>query len=135
VLHALVEARPRQLLAVRRERPVVGTTGAAKPDGAHPDYFSPIGKSEIAADGVIGTRAVQIEFSGRTAVLRDLLNRVAEMPLPVLVRGVEVEPMEKEQPRERRADGASVPVVLPGDSRFLVTLDVVESVRTRSATK
>ncbi|HET7537216.1 MAG TPA: Amuc_1100 family pilus-like protein [Candidatus Didemnitutus sp.] len=135
LLHALIETQPRELLTVRRERLVPTGAPGTKEEKTGPDYFSPTGKSEIVAEGMVATHALQIEFRGQTATLRAFLNRVASVSSPVVVRSVEVEPIERGPTRDRSAAGGSLPVVLPGDSKFLVTLDLVELLPTRVAAK
>ena len=81
----LFAAHPEKLLAIRREPLRAGEAGGREtPD----DFFTP----DSRQNGMIEGRAVQLEFTGQTPVLRAFLNSLANAPEPLVVRGVEVEP-------------------------------------------
>lgn len=120
LVEALLEARPRALLAVKREPPVTrkereerdaalaaaagnppDATGAnvvtevTAPEG--PDYFLIDPRGSARVPGYVDAMAYRFVFTGQTAALRQFLNRLAGFELPVLVREVEVEPASAEE--------------------------------------
>ena len=90
VVEKLFAAHPEKLLAIRREPLRAGERGRERE--AADDFFS----FDLRGVGGSEGRAVQIEFSGRTPVLRAFLNSLAGASEPLVVRGVEVEPMRPE---------------------------------------
>jgi len=126
VLESLLHSKPQRILAVIRQE------GNASADGFGGAEFAPANR---------GYR-FQIRFLGTTAVLRAWLNELADMPLPILVRSVTVEPAPERQviPIRGRSNAAFSsapfaesgvgdgfePLVRPSSSEFLVTLDYVE---------
>jgi hypothetical protein len=120
LLEALLESKPRALLAVRREVPLTrkeredrdtaqaaaleaaaagGTLPesqpAAVPDG--PDYFAIDQAASVRYPMFVDTLAFRFVFTGQTAALRTFLNRLAAFDLPVIVREVEAEPATNEE--------------------------------------
>jgi hypothetical protein len=111
LLDALIEARPRAILAVKRER----TLGKADRDARAaalannepqpeptsgeegPDLFVIDPRVTARVPGYIDTQPFRFVFTGQTAALRTFLNRLASFELPVLVREVEVEPATNEE--------------------------------------
>jgi hypothetical protein len=116
----LLDARPRSLLSVKRERPLTkkerdeqeaaavaaaAATASGQPaepaadtamdDG--PDFFAVDPRTSVRAPGFLRTTGFRLVFVGETASLRSLLNRLASFELPVLVREVEVEPASPEE--------------------------------------
>jgi hypothetical protein len=107
LLEALLEARPRALLSVKREHMLSkaerearanalanGQTVEETPADAgsdSPDYFVVDPRVSARVRGYIDTTAFRFVFTGQTATLRTFLNRLASFELPVLVREVEVE--------------------------------------------
>lgn len=109
---ALLDARPRAILAIQRERPLsederktraealaaVAAGGAAREappaDSAalSPDYFDLDPRMAAPAGGATEVTAFRIVFTGQTAALRAFLNKLSGFELPVIVRGVEVTP-------------------------------------------
>ena len=109
LVESLLDARPRALLSVQRERPLTkaereardaaapGTTPPAAdgsfsnaPDG--PDYFAIDARASARVPGYVDAMAFKLAFTGQTAALRTFLNKLASFELPVLVREVEVAP-------------------------------------------
>ncbi|MEY4939551.1 MAG: hypothetical protein RIQ93_1286 [Verrucomicrobiota bacterium] len=112
---ALIEAGPKALIAVKRERPltkiereqrnVIPVPGADNPPPADvalddgedgPDFFSLNPRIIVRRPGFVDSFAFRYVFVAQTAALRSFLNRLATLELPVLVREVEVEPASAE---------------------------------------
>jgi hypothetical protein len=113
------------LLAVKRERLNVTAMAMARPEdsGAAADYFTPAMRARGDAHGVTHAQAFQVEFSGTTPVLRDFMNALAESPVPLSVRCVEVDSIPSREPPN---PGMAAAVLVGGDSKFSVTVDCVE---------
>jgi len=128
VLEALLEAKPRVLLAVNRERAltkaeretrdaalVAAASGTpvdpaaadimTPPEG--PDYFAIEPGVTARVPNYIDTTPLRLVFVGQTAALRTFMNRLATFELPVLVRGVEVEPASAEETAPAQGDDAA----------------------------
>ena len=146
LVETLIEARPRALLAVQRERPLSATQRARRNQPAQPGAVrsaAPAGTGVVAADffdfegpmsvrlpGRVDTDAFRLEFSGQTPALRAFLNSLAAFRLPVIVRSVEVEPlMAGTTPADRAlagpAAGGLVPLVSQNLSRFAVVVEFI----------
>ena len=73
--------------------------------------------------------AFRLEFIGQTTALREFLNALAAFKLPVIVRSVEVEPLNAQLPAAASAGppaaGAPVPLVVQNFSRFVVVVELV----------
>lgn len=136
LVEALIEARPRALLLVKRERTLSKADREARAaalangepppenfgeDG--PDYFTIDPRVSARVPGFIDTTAFRFVFIGQTAALRTFLNKLASFELPVLVREVEVEvatleeataqtPAEEVAPAEVAALAAEAPSVV-----------------------
>ncbi len=104
LVESLIEARPRALLAVKREHTVTkaerearaaavanGEPAVASSGEDGPDYFTIDPRVSARVPGYIDTTAFRFVFIGQTAALRTFLNRLASFELPVLVREVEVD--------------------------------------------
>ncbi|MBL9188867.1 MAG: Amuc_1100 family pilus-like protein [Opitutaceae bacterium] len=131
LMEALMEAKPRALLSVKREptpdkaerearaaahaaaaagQPVdpgavPADAEASMPDG--PDYFRVNPRVTARQAGFVDTIAFRIAFTGPTAALRLFLNKLASFELPVLVREVEVETASAEDATVEDAVGAT----------------------------
>jgi hypothetical protein len=113
LVDALIEAKPSELLAVNRERPLTkaalaaiaagqpapqSTTGAAAANNpANKDFFDIDPRISARVPGFVGASAFRLTFISETESLRVLLNKLAGFELPLVVRSVEVEPMPKTQ--------------------------------------
>lgn len=120
LLEALLESKPRALLAVRREAPLTrkeredrdtalaaaleaAAAGGATPESPPaasaegPDYFTVDQAASVRYPMYVDTLAFRFVFTGQTAALRTFLNRLAAFDLPVLVREVEAEPATAEE--------------------------------------
>ncbi len=144
----LLEARPRALLGVQRERPVpdaqrqvrlapegaaAGAESPARTGGVPADFFAPEDQLRLRRTGLIDTEAFRLEFTGQTQTLRAFLNELASFQRPLIVRSVEVEPapVELTGASEARTDpDAPVPVVRDNFSKFAVVLEFVEVLST-----
>ncbi len=104
LVEALIEARPRAVLTVKRERTLTKAEREARaaamannepPAEIHgeegPDYFVIDPRVSARVNGFIDTTAFRFSFIGQTAALRTFLNKLASFELPVLVREVEVD--------------------------------------------
>ena len=104
LLESLIEARPRSILAVKREhtlgkaereaRAAAAANGEPPPEEPGeegPDYFKIDRALTARVPGYIDTTAFRLVFTGQTAALRTFLNRLASFELPILVREVEVD--------------------------------------------
>lgn len=110
LVESLIEARPRAILSVRRERTLSKAERDARaqaaanneappepPSDDGPDYFVVDPRVSARMAGYIDTMAFKFVFTGQTAALRTFLNKLAGFELPVLVREVEVEPATSEE--------------------------------------
>ena len=127
VVESLIEARPRAILSVQRERslsksekealaaaqaaalaagaggatpepPADAAAGAGSPpEPESPDLFAIDPRVTARAPGYLDTTPVRIVFTGQTATLRTFLNKLATFELPVLVREVEVDRASAEE--------------------------------------
>lgn len=140
LVEALLEAHPRDLLSVQRERPLTaaqrnsagqpdGPGGTAPPDGdgAGSDFFAWDARDSLRLPGRIESDAFRLEFTGQTPALRAWLNSLASAPMPVIVRRVEVERLTTEPPAAvAAAAGAPVPLVARNFSKFTVVVECAE---------
>ena len=125
IVESLIEARPRAIFSVQRERALnksekealaaaqiaaaatggvlvepppesaPGVGSPAEPDS--PDIFAVDPRVSARSTGYIDTTPVRIVFTGQTGVLRAFLNKLASFELPVLVREVEVDRANAEE--------------------------------------
>jgi hypothetical protein len=121
LVESLIEARPRSIFLIQRERALNkaekaallaaqaaaaanaagGTPPEPPPEPApgtgspaepeSPDIFAIDSRVTARAPGYIDTTPVRIVFTGQTVTLRTFLNKLASFELPVLVREVEVD--------------------------------------------
>jgi hypothetical protein len=108
LLDALIEAHPGELVSLQRERPLTKADIAAQAAGQTAPTPPPSASQAAAGDlfqidpritarvpGFVGATAFRLTFIGETESLRSLLNKLATFELPLVVRGVEVEPVAK----------------------------------------
>jgi hypothetical protein len=74
----------------------------------------------------VESEVFRLEFSGQTPALRAFLGSLATLPLPVVVRRVEVEPLADEAATAAVAPDAPVPLVPQNLSKFAVVVECVE---------
>jgi hypothetical protein len=133
LVEALIEARPRGVLAVQRERPAVAPMATApnRGDPARPgasdmaagDYFTLPASLALRWPGELDGEAFRLEFSGPTRALREFLTGLANVKPLVFVRSVEAElPGAGSAP----AAGSAVEVVAQNVARFAVVVEFVE---------
>jgi hypothetical protein len=139
LVEALIEARPRSVLGVRRERPMTAAQRGRLPSGIPPDtsgghaedFFDLPPSLSVRVPGLVDSDAFRLEFTGQTAALRAFLNTLAALRLPVIVRSVEVEPLSGENDPLRpialpSSPDLPVPLVAQNLSRFGVTVEVIQ---------
>jgi hypothetical protein len=106
LVDALLDARPSELLMLQRERPLskaeqdAVAAGQPRPSATsttqgNSDFFEIDPRISARVPGFVGATAFRLTFVSETAALRTLLNKLATFELPLVVRGVEVEPMAK----------------------------------------
>lgn len=146
LVEALIEARPRALLAVQREHPQTAAQRARRhqpvPADAIPavsaggqasDFFEFDPTLSVRVPGLVDSDAFRVEFTGQTTALRTFINALASFRLPVIVRRVEVEPLAAGVVHVDPAGPASpavmpVPLVAGSLSKFAVVVEFVQLV-------
>lgn len=145
LIESLLEARPRAVLAVKRERTVTkeekekraAAIAAAQANNEPlpepestgedgPDYFTIDPRVSARVLGYVDTTAFQFTFTGQTGALRTFLNKLAAFELPVLVREVEVDlatAEETETPTEEPADAAATAPAEPAAPSVVLTTE------------
>jgi len=136
LLENLFASRPGQFVALQRAHLAQdhkGMASAGQAGGAHAPDEADVFRIEpglsIRAPGVVESMAFRVMFTGYTAAMRSFLNRLASGELPVVVRGVEVEPVKESSPRQHHpASGldALAMLVRPARSHFSVTVEFCE---------
>ena len=161
LLGVLIAARPRGILSLQRERPLppdqqrqvaeAASSGQASPlsggsDGG--DYFTIDTRTSARVTDFVETNPFRLSFTGTTASLRYVLNELARFELPVVVRSVEVEPLNKTESGAKTSNfsqpSSNNPFALLGgetptaetvkplvdqtDSRFIVTVEFISLV-------
>ncbi len=143
LVEALLESRPRAVLAVQREHPLTaaqlaqrnqpsapGVSAAVAPAGlaGQPgDFFDLDGQISLRVPGRVESAAFRVEFTGQTPALRAFLNSLAAFKLPAIVRSVEVEPLAAESRAATTLPaGAPVPLVALNLSKFIVVVELIE---------
>jgi hypothetical protein len=89
--------------------PVANPTGTSGDKGE--DFFTIDPRTSAKLEGFVNTEPFRITFTGTTDVLRAFLNELALFKLPVVVRSVEVESIDKSG-----ATPTSRPAVAPAPS-------------------
>ena len=134
LLETLIDARPRQLLSVQRERP-------PGPGGGHPanpaaagagDYFDLDPHLSVRVPGIVETLAFRVAFTGCTAVLRTLLNQLAGFEVPVVVRAVEVAPADGLPDTSAPVRSGATSLIAQPWSRFTVTVEFIALASTQT---
>ncbi len=97
IVEQLLETRPASIVAVQRETVVPresDTEGTRRQQtGGGKDEFS-IGSETARVRGAVNTMAFRIVFTGYTVNLRNFLTNIEEFELPLVVRSVEVRPLQ-----------------------------------------
>lgn len=160
LMTALIASQPAEFVGLQRERPLTaeqkrlhdeavaaGQTSSLSADsGTAGDFFTIDPGTSARVPGFVETQPFRITFIGYTSALRNFLNELASFKLPVVVRSVEVEALNKDAsgqaPTPRPAatpvfgdasqNGAVVieeqPLVVPTESRFTVIVEIVSLV-------
>lgn len=164
LMNVVLAAKPREFLSLQRERPLSaaqrqqneaavasGQPLPVPPAAEGGDFFVIDPRTSARVSGFVETSPFRLSFIGTTASLRSVLNRLATFELPVVVRSVEVEPLNRQDsgaaarpapaPSNPFAvfggdDSSAVPaqaeVVTPlvqqSDSRFVVTVEFISLV-------
>ncbi|MFP4357088.1 MAG: hypothetical protein ACLFSZ_01460 [Puniceicoccaceae bacterium] len=105
ILRQLIEAAPQAILAVEREMvesPAEGDDG--RPETME-DIFTIPEFVTARSNEYIDTYGFRLVFTGRTDVLRRFINRLAAFELPLIVRSIEVTPVEEEDEPEQEVAG------------------------------
>ncbi len=152
LVESLIEAKPRAVLSIRRERTLSQAEREARAtalangeplpeaqseDG--PDYFTIDPRVSARMTGFIDTTAFRFVFTGQTAALRTFLNRLASFELPVLVREVEVDPATAEEATAQATTEEAVaatepaPVVAPNPAASVLLSLESPAARTQKA--
>jgi len=149
VLSALWRCRPDEFLRLQRENPVVrqpaGGTGSVAREGDPADWVMWPKERSLRQAGLVDSFALRVSWVGRTATLRAWLRQLRELPMPLLVREVAVEPLESGRPaggRRSLADlfrdegepllagetdtGGPVPLIADNAAVFTVTLEYLD---------
>jgi len=151
LLSILYESGPTSIVSVEREP--IEISGREEIDrlvSAYRDLFIIDPLISIGGSEYIHTLSFRITFTGRTDTLRRFLNRLALFELPIIVRSIDVRPVE-EAPRASRRRAASTemdslfdlfgggaatpeepassgrePVITENQSRFSVVVEFIE---------
>ena len=152
LLDQLLEAGPREILAVQREE-ISATRRSTSSTGDNvmlSDFFELDPQIAFRTSGIARTMGFRITFTGHTGALRSFLTRLSALDMALIVDSVEVKPMAKQQ-RERPAartvhlpfqvrmvdDGAHqigisgaepVPIISDNLSQFTVTMEYLISI-------
>lgn len=151
-LSAVQKRQIAEALASGQSAPNFGDGGGGGSGAAVGDYFSIDPRTSARVEGFVETMPFRITFVGFTPALRDFLNELATFKIPVVVRSVEVDPVN---PAQRGGQAAAAPkpqsmadlfgsaaasaeggvtkiedkeIVPKTESRFTVTLEVISLV-------
>ncbi len=158
LVDALLDARPSEVLSLHRERPLSKAEKEAAAAGQAPaparsgggnqansDFFDIDPRISARVPGFVEATAFRLTFISETAALRTLLNKLATFELPLVVRGVEVEPITKSSTAAKpaanslssifgtvapaaAAPAAPKPLVDKILSKFTVTVELIDLV-------
>lgn len=107
------------------------------------DFFMVEPGQSIAVPGTLDSYVFRLVFSGQSFALRSFLNRIANSPLPIVVRGVEADlssesgdkkdletiagnPLSNPGLGGRQGSDSAVPIISDNTSLFAVTLEFLE---------
>jgi hypothetical protein len=160
LLGALFQAAPSELISFQRERlpelanPAKPSAQSARASAAstatNNDLFDMDPRITARVPGFVDASAFRLTFIGDTASMRALLNKLATFELPLVVRGVEVDPVVKVQVVEKAAPANTLssifgttpaasataepvkpkPLVEKVLSKFTVTVELIDLVDT-----
>lgn len=146
LMEVLINAHPREILSLQRERPLTAAqkqqaadasasgqsfSGGNAAEGG--DYFVIDPRTSARVPGFVETTPFRLSFVGITGSLRSVLNELAKFDLPVVVRSVEVEPLNKQESGSRSFAAAPAPANNPfslfGGGESSGATPVVETVK------
>jgi hypothetical protein len=131
---------------LQEEAIAAGQTPTSSDSGSSGDFFTIDPRTSARVPGFVETQPFRVTFTGYTSALRNFLNELASFKLPVVVRSVEVEALNGDTSGQAQAPrpvavptygdpnnlGAPVieeqPLVVPTESRFTVTVEIVSLV-------
>lgn len=118
----LIAAKPASILSLQRERPLTpaqrqqnadslasGQAPSTQNSGDSGDYFTIDSRVSAEVPGFVETSPFRLTFTGTTSSLRSVLNQLARFELPVVVRSVEVEPLNKTESGSKSSYAAPAP--------------------------
>ncbi len=120
VLLALFEAAPQEIVGCER-----GSSGGGGRGRGEADTFVVDRRWSLEEANQIRATAYRVRFVGGTEVLRDVLNRLAEVKLPLAVTAVEIEPVTTGQ----TGSAEEARLVASTSSEFSVTVEWLEPLR------
>lgn len=151
-LEALWSAQPGELLGVQRENPVTkipsdeAGASVASREGRADEWINWPSSRSLARDGILDTLALRFSWVGHTASLRAWLGEIRRGEAPLVVRQIEVEPLdaggrpaggrrtladlfrdtESELPEAEEGQSEVVPLIAENRSVFHVTLEYLD---------
>ena len=146
LVEALFAARPRAILAIKRERPLTAAERKARAEATlaaaaaaadptaqvaevvpennatiSPDFFDLDPRLAAPNPDLVSVSAFRLVFTGQTAALRALLNQLATFELPVIVRTVEVDPALGEELTVAAEEAAAPAAALPAGGSIVLS--------------
>lgn len=139
LMGVLIDAKPREILSLQRERPLTeaqkkqnaeaAASGAAPSSGGGGDggdFFTMDARTSARVPGFVETDPFRFSFVGTTASLRSVLNQLAKFELPVVVRSVEVESLNAQASGSKPSAAPANPFSLFGDAPAAPTAETVK---------
>jgi hypothetical protein len=105
ILNGFFAAQPTAVRAIERTPVTVAPGARAENPGI--DLFQADPLLTAAQPDAIHTEGFRLAFTGRTHVLREFLQNIAALPVSIVVRGVEVSPVESAPPKPAGARSAA----------------------------
>ena len=151
LVDALFAARPRAILAIKRERPLTAAERKARAEATlaaaaaaaadptapvaevvpennatiSPDFFDLDPRLAAPNPDLVSVSAFRLVFTGQTASLRALLNQLATFELPVIVRTVEVDPAVGEELTVAAEEAVAPAAALPAGGSIVLSATAV----------
>ncbi len=141
LVKALLAAQPAEIVTVQRENPEMLDPTRKGKRGAETlarDFFEISPRMSLRLAGDVRAQAFRVSFVGHTSALRTFLNQIGLYKLPLVIRAVEVEPLDAPhspfRPNSSRDSnggtiapaGGESPVVRPSTAKFTVTVEFLE---------
>jgi hypothetical protein len=121
LMEIMLAVRPIAFLGIKRAK--AESIPGGKMSSASDDYFIMPQPVSIVRSGLIDADAFRLQFSGHTAELRAVLNRLVAGERPLIVRAVEIEPVSREPGASHAAKSDHV-IIEPNASKFTLTLEI-----------